>query len=93
MVSVAVTWLVSASATHVSPFAVALVVYIHTFWRLRRHICVWAYLLLFLCPWVRVVCVFCGGGPLSGGVWFPPFGYVRVSLIPCVFPPCGRPRV
>ena len=93
MVPVAVTWLVGALALHVSLLAVALVVYIHIVWRLRRHICVRAYLLLFLGPSVLVVCVFRGGGALSGGVWFPPFGYVRLSLIPCFFPPCGRTRV
>ena len=86
-------WLLGALALHVSPSAVALVVYIHTFCCLRRHICAWAYLVLFLCPWVLVVRVFCGGGAPSGGVWFPPFGYIRVSLIPCFFPPCDRPRV
>ena len=86
-------WLRGALALHVSPSAVALVVYIHTFCCLRRHICARAYLLLFLCPWVLVVRVFCGGGAPSGGVWFPPFGYIRVSLIPCFFPPCERLRV
>ena len=72
-------WLLGALALHVSPSAVALVVYIHTFCCLRRHICAQAYLLLFLCPWVFVVRVFCGGGAPSGGVWFPPYGYIRVS--------------
>ena len=86
-------WLLGALALHVSSSAVALVVYIHTFCCLRRHICARAYLLLFLCPWVLVVRVFCGGGAPSGGVWFPRFGYIRVSLIPCFFPPCERPRV
>ena len=57
-------WLLGALALHVSPSAVALVVYIHTFCCLRRHICARAYLLLFLCPWVLVVRVFCGGGGL-----------------------------
>ena len=50
------------------------------------------YRLLFVCPWVCGMCVCGGGGVLSGGVWFPPFGSVRVSLIPCFFP-CGRPSV
>ena len=50
------------------------------------------YLLLFVCPWAFGICVCGGGGVLSGGVWFPPFGSVRVSLIPCFFP-CRRPRV
>ena len=59
---VAVSWLVVALALHVSPSEVALVVYIHTFSRLRQHICARAYHLLFLCPWVLVVRVFCGGG-------------------------------
>ena len=86
-------WLLGALALHVSPSAVALVVYIHTFCSLRRHICARAYLLHFLCPWVIVVCVFCGGCAPSGGVWIPPFGYIQVSLIPCFFPPCERPRV
>ena len=45
------------------------------------------------CALGYVVYVFCGGGALFCGVWFPPFGYVRVSLIPCFFPQCGRPRV
>ena len=48
-------WLLGALALHVSPSAVALVVYIHTFCCLWRHICARAYLLLFLCPWVLVV--------------------------------------
>ena len=86
-------WLLGALVLHVSPSATALVVYIPTFGCLRRHICARAYLLLFLCPWVLVVRVFCGGGAPSGGVWFPPFGYLRVSVIPCFFPPCERPRV
>ena len=86
-------WLLGALALHVFPSAVALVVYIHTFCCLRQHICARAYLLLFLCPWVLVVRVFCGGGAPSGGVWFPPFGYIRVSLIPCFFPLCERPSV
>ena len=38
-----------------------------------------------------MVCAFDGGGALSGGVWFPPFVYVQVSLIPCFFQ-WGRPR-
>ena len=59
---------------------------------LRQHICAQAYLLLFLCPWVLVVRVFGGGGAPSGAVWFPPFGYIRVSLIPCFFSPCERPH-
>ena len=50
------------------------------------------YLLLFVCPWVCGTCVSGGSGVLSGGVWFPPFGSVRVSLIPCFFQ-CGRPSV
>ena len=37
------------------------------------------YLLLFVCPWVCGMCVCGGSGVLSGGVWFPPFGSVRVS--------------
>ena len=86
-------WLLGALALHVSPSAVALVVYIHTFRCLRRHICARAYLLLFLYPWVLVVRVFCGGGAPSGGVWFPHFGCIRVSLIPCFFPPCERPTL
>ena len=50
------------------------------------------YLLLLVCPCVCGMCVFGGGGVLSGGVWFPPLASVRASLIPCFFP-CGRPRV
>ena len=69
------------------------VVYIHTLCCLPRHICARAYLLLFFCPWVLVVRVVCGGGAPSGGVWFPLFGYIRVSLIPFFFPPCEQPRV
>ena len=86
-------WLLGALALHMSPSAVALVVYIHTFCCLRRHICARAYLLLLLCPSVLVVRVFCGGGAPSGGVWFPLFCYIRVLLIPCFFPLCDRPRV
>ena len=84
-----------------SPLAAALCVYFFVFffypyllalaasvWPLRVRV----YLLLFVCPWVCGMCVCGGGGVLSGGVWFPPFGSVRVSLIPCFFP-CGRPRV
>ena len=81
-----------------SPLAVALCVYFFFYPYLLalaafvRPLGVRVYLLLFVCPWVCGMCVCGGGGVLSGGVWFPPFGSVRVSLIPCFFP-CGRPRV
>ena len=68
-------WLLGALALHASPSAVALVVYIHTFCCLRRHICARAYLLLFLCLWVLVLRVVCGGGLFGGG-------YVSL-FIPC----------
>ena len=50
------------------------------------------YLLPLVCLLVCGMCVCGGRGVLYGGVWFPPLGSVRVSLIPCFFP-CGRPRV
>ena len=58
-----------------------------------------SYLLLFAAAYM------CAGIPLallvppgacgtpSSCVWFPPFGYIRVSLIPCFIPPCEQPRV
>jgi hypothetical protein len=97
VVLVAVAWLVGALAPrfacvsisggswHFFPYLLALAAFVGPL-RVR------AYLLLFVCPWVCGMCVCGGGGALSGGVWCPPFGYVRVSLIPCFFP-CGRPRV
>ena len=82
----------------VSPLAAALCVYSYFYPYLLAlaafvgPLRVRVYLLLFVCPWVCGMCV-CGcPGVLSGGVWFPPFGSVRVSLIQCFFP-CGRPRV
>ena len=66
----------------------------HTFWRLRRLSgpCVCGYTSCSSCAPGFVVCVFVVAVVFSGGVWFPPFGSVRVSLIPCFFP-CGRPSV
>ena len=82
-----------------SPLAAAFVVYFHksipfgacggSLGRLSDP-CVCRHTSCSSCALGFLVCVFCGGGALSGGVWFPPFGYVRVSLIPCF--PCGRPR-
>ena len=82
-----------------SPLAAALCVYFFFFYPYPLALAAFVgplrvrvYLLLFVCPWVCGMCVCGGGGVLSGGVWFPPFGSVRVSLIPCFFL-CGRRRV
>ena len=77
---------------------------IHTSLRLRRRVRTLApssYLALFSasvcvhttsrssCALRLVACMFCDGGVLSGGLWFPPLVFVRVFLIPCLFP-CGQ---
>ena len=100
MFLVAVTWSVGALAPQFACVSISggpwcVLSYIHTFSALAAFVGplrVREYLLLFVCPWFCGMCGCGGGGALSGGVWFPHFGYVRVSLIPCFFP-CGRPRV
>ena len=62
VVLVEVTWLVGALAPRFACVSISggpccVLSYMHTFWRLRRHICVQVYLLLFLCPWVCGMCV------------------------------------
>ena len=93
MVLVAVTWSVRTLAPRFA--CVAILSYIHTFWRLLRlpDPCVGRHTSCSSCALLFVVYVFVGGrGALYGGVWFPHFGYVRMSLIPCFFP-CRRPRL